>query len=192
MPEPGAVRQAQAPASIGDGPHAAGQPALDMRLPASPVLTLRSGSVTLVQVSVHLRTGRLLLRAGDESHVRPEVDLIMHRVRAAAALFLWPLGMVCTPSKRPEVRWRPCWQPDGFLLSIACAGLSKRSRAALEGTSACQLLRALLTQRVSCVQDEDKLASIRAESLRAATQQPGLVAAEGMAKVCGAAPRPPT
>ncbi len=36
---------------------------------------------------------------------------------------------------------------------------------------------------VMLVQDEDKLAAIRADALKAATLQPGLVAAEGIAKV---------
>lgn len=86
LPEPGTVqREEREPTDSPAGSsHKPRQPALDMHAPpASPVLALRSGGAALVQVSVQLKTGRLLLRPGDDAELRPDLELIVQRVRGA-------------------------------------------------------------------------------------------------------------
>ena len=62
-----------------------------------------------------------------------------------------------------------------------CIRLPKRR---LEGILVVPSLSSLHLNWVVCIQDEDKLAAIRADALKAATLTPGLLAAENMAKVC--------
>ena len=115
LPEPGTVQRERAPTDApADGSHAPGRSASGTHAPpASPVLALRSGGAALVQVSVQLRTGRLLLRPGDDAELRPDLELIMQRVRSAP----------------------PCW---GHLLLTVCT-FSNMCEAAIEAAMAARL-----------------------------------------------------
>ena len=98
LPEPEAVRPEQAPTTPAppSGAPASEPSASGMQPPASPILALRSGAATLVQVSVQLRTGRFLLRSGNGSEATPELELLMQRVRPAGLLFVLPPAMAPT------------------------------------------------------------------------------------------------